>query len=139
MHRLTGDPEPAGDIGHRHPIVEDLQHRSIALLHQVQLHQHDSGLLRDCGHNTHIEEGDHHRNADPRVSGTYRGHCRPGTGAASRNCQPATEATVSTMNRVRTSNRPRRTEFGRMGREKDGEHRSTTVTYGQQRSPEHRT
>ncbi|MBD0324343.1 MAG: site-specific integrase [Aldersonia sp.] len=31
-----------------------------------------------------------------------RGHCRPGTGAASPKCQPATGATLSTMNRVRT-------------------------------------
>jgi len=37
-----------------------------------------------------------------RVSARNRGHCRPGTGAASRNCQPATGATMSSMNRVRT-------------------------------------
>ncbi len=36
----------------------------------------------------------------------------------------------------RSSERAWRTEFGRMGREKDGEHRSTTVTCGQQRSLE---
>ncbi len=40
-----------------------------------------------------------------RLSATYRGHCRPGTGAASHHCQPATGATVSTMNRVRTCRR----------------------------------
>jgi hypothetical protein len=37
------------------------------------------------------------------VSARNRGHCRPGTGAASRNCQPAAGATVSSMNRVRTT------------------------------------
>jgi transposase len=41
--------EMENDVGHRRPVVEDLQHRLIALLHQVQLHQHDSGLLRICG------------------------------------------------------------------------------------------
>ena len=40
---------------------------------------------------------------DPQVSPRYRGHCRPGTGAASRNCQPGTGVTVSSMNRVRTN------------------------------------
>jgi hypothetical protein len=36
------------------------------------------------------------------VSGRNRGHRHPGTGAASQKCQPATGATVSSMNRVRT-------------------------------------
>ncbi len=40
---------------------------------------------------------------DAQVSGRYRGHCRPGTGAASPKCQPGTGVTVSSMNRVRTS------------------------------------
>jgi hypothetical protein len=36
------------------------------------------------------------------VSATNRGHGRPGTGAASRKCQPATGDTMPTMNRGRT-------------------------------------
>jgi hypothetical protein len=48
------------------------------------------------------------------VSARYRGHCRPGTGAASRKCQPATGATVSSMNRVRTRREP--IPSGRSGR-----------------------
>ncbi len=43
--------------------------------------------------------------ADLEVSPRYRSHCRPGTGAASEKCQPATGATVSTMNRSRTTPR----------------------------------
>jgi hypothetical protein len=37
------------------------------------------------------------------VSASYRGQCRPGTGAASGKCQAGAGATVSTMNRVRTT------------------------------------
>ena len=48
VHRLTRNPVTAGHIGHRRPVVEHLQHSLIALLHHVQLHQHDSGLLRIC-------------------------------------------------------------------------------------------
>ena len=44
----------------------------------------------------------HRRDDDPQGPATCRGHCRPGTDAASRKCQPATGATLSTMNRVRT-------------------------------------
>ena len=36
------------------------------------------------------------------MSATNRGQCRPSTGAASEKCHPATGATVSSMNRVRT-------------------------------------
>ena len=36
---------------------------------------------------------------EAKVSGRNRSHCRPGTGPASRKCQPATGATVSRMNR----------------------------------------
>jgi hypothetical protein len=38
----------------------------------------------------------------PSVSPSTRSHCRPGTGTASENCQPATGVTVSTMNRTLT-------------------------------------
>ena len=38
--------------------------------------------------------------ADSQVSPRNRSHCRPGTGAASEKCQPATGATVSIMNGV---------------------------------------
>jgi hypothetical protein len=44
----------------------------------------------------------HPRSARFEVSPRYRSHCRPGTEAASEMCQPATGATVSTMNRSRT-------------------------------------
>ena len=37
-----------------------------------------------------------------RVSHTYRNTCRTPTGTASRNCHPATETPVTTMNRRRT-------------------------------------
>ena len=94
-------PRPTSDVDDRRTVVEDLQHRLIALLHQVQLHQHDSGVLRIYGRDTHSEEGGH-RNTDPPVSPTYQGHSRPETGAASPNRQPATGATMSTINRVRT-------------------------------------
>jgi hypothetical protein len=49
-----------------------------------------------------IEGRQRPRNGGPRLSATNRGQCRPGTEAASRNCQPTTGATVSIMNRVRT-------------------------------------
>ena len=42
---------------------------------------------------------------DPQPDKSVRqvpGQCRPGTGAASQNCQVGTGATVSSMNRVRT-------------------------------------
>jgi transposase len=95
--------EMENDVGHRRPVVEDLQHRLIALLHQVQLHQHTAASSGSAGASAHSEEGGHRRGADPRVSASYRGQCRPGTGAASQNCQAAPGATVSTMNRVRTT------------------------------------
>jgi hypothetical protein len=41
VHGLAGHPEPPSDIGDRHPVVADLQHGLIALLHQSQLHHHD--------------------------------------------------------------------------------------------------
>ena len=40
------------------------------------------------------------------MSGTYRSHCRPGTGTASPNRQAPTGATASSMNRSRTDRRP---------------------------------
>ena len=58
------------------------------------------------GANDHSEEGDDQRLVDlndARVSTRYRSHCRPPTGTASKNCQPATGATVSIMNRTFTS------------------------------------
>jgi hypothetical protein len=42
------------------------------------------------------------RERGSRMSARNRGHCRPPTGAASPNCQPTTEATLSIMNRGRT-------------------------------------
>jgi hypothetical protein len=48
VHGLTGNPVTAGHIGDRRAVVEDFQHGQIALLDHVQLHQHDSGLLRIC-------------------------------------------------------------------------------------------
>src|SRR5262249_2816065 len=52
--------------------------------------------------NDHSEEGDDPQKVDPPVSARNRGHRRPGTGAGSRNCQPGTGATMSSMNRSRT-------------------------------------
>ncbi len=40
MHRLPRHPLPAGHLGHRNAVVQDLQHRAIPLLHRTQLHQH---------------------------------------------------------------------------------------------------
>lgn len=40
VHRLARHPIAASDVGHRRPVVEDLQHRLIALLHHAQLHEH---------------------------------------------------------------------------------------------------
>lgn len=50
----------------------------------------------------HSEEESTGQLVDTDVSPTYRGHCRPGTGAASPKCHPATGATLSTMNRDST-------------------------------------
>jgi hypothetical protein len=108
VHCLTSYAVPAGHIRDRRSVVEDLQHRLIALLHDTQLHQHgDPGLLhrprtwtrRTGGGEAGTSSQQHPRPASP----TYRGHCHPGTGAASRNCQPPTGATMSIMNRGRTS------------------------------------
>src|SRR5262249_23471580 len=90
--RLPGDgdtePQPRGGYGHGgiRPRGDD------------GLNVHATICTRDV----HSERGDHRPHADPQGSGTYRVPCSPGTGAASRNCQAATGATMSTMNRVRT-------------------------------------
>jgi len=89
VHRLTGNPEPAGHPGHARPVVQDLQHGPIALLHQSQLHQHRQPPP-DGGSHTHQEEGDTrqgrtvsqepgplsptYRGHVPKLSATYRGH-----------------------------------------------------------------
>jgi hypothetical protein len=73
MHGLTRNTSTAGDLGHRRPVVENLQHSLIALLDHVQLHQHDDGLLQILQGSTHSEEGGRRRNADP--------ECQPATGA----------------------------------------------------------
>jgi len=78
----------AGHVGDRRPIVEDLQNCLMALLPPSPA--------------PHSED-DHRANTDLDVSPRNRGHCRPGTGAASRNGQTTTGATLSIMNRVRTS------------------------------------
>ena len=39
VHRLAAHPVAAGHVGHAHP-VEDVDHRPIALFHQLELHQH---------------------------------------------------------------------------------------------------
>ena len=103
MHRLAGHPIAAGHIGDRRPVVEHLQHRLIALLHQPQLHEHDRPPPDLRARTTHSEEGGTDQQVDPR-------RCQPGTGATvaqvpgprPRNCHPATGATVSSMNRSRT-------------------------------------
>jgi integrase len=51
------------------------------------------------GHAPHTREGGNRHQEHPGVSARYRGHCHPGTGAASEKCHPATGATMSTMNR----------------------------------------
>jgi hypothetical protein len=56
-------------------------------------------LLPNAGANTHMREGGNRQPEHPGVSARYRGHCHPGTGAASEKCHPATGATMSTMNR----------------------------------------
>ena len=73
-----------------------------SLLHPSDLPKH-GGLLRVCGASTTTakEEAPCRRRILD-VSPRYRSQCRPGTGVASEKCQPATGATVSTMNRSRT-------------------------------------
>jgi hypothetical protein len=36
-----------GHVGHRRPVVEDLEHRRIPLFHETQLHQHDDLRVRE--------------------------------------------------------------------------------------------
>ena len=103
VHRLARHPITTSHVGHRRPIDEHFQHRLITLLHQVQLHEHRRPPPDLRARTTHSEEGDAPKVVDLRLSARNRGHCRPGTGAASRECQPATGATMSSMNRVRTT------------------------------------
>jgi hypothetical protein len=103
VHRLAGHPIAAGHIDHRRPLVEDLQHRLIALLHQPKLHQ-----PRRPPPDLRVSTPTAKKAATAsrwtlQVSARNRGHCHPGTGAASPKCQPATGATMSTMNRDCTS------------------------------------
>ena len=98
---LAADPVAAGDVGHVHP-VEDVDHRSIALFHQLRAPPTRSasfGSVDDC---VNSEEGGNGHVVDPlrhEVSSRYRSQCRPGTGTASGKCQAGTGATVSSMNR----------------------------------------
>ncbi len=46
VHRLAAHRVAAGHVGHAHP-VEDVDHRPIALYHQLELHQYGR-LLRIC-------------------------------------------------------------------------------------------
>ena len=47
VHGLATYPISPGHVGHRRPVVEDLQHGLIPLFHETQLHQHDDSLLRE--------------------------------------------------------------------------------------------
>jgi len=70
----AGRPVPARHIRHRRAVVQDFQHRLIALLHQPQLHQHH-GLLRDK-----VKQHNHTRGGgNPPAQRTRE--CQPGAGA----------------------------------------------------------
>jgi hypothetical protein len=47
VHGLAAHSMAPGHIGHRRPVIEDVQHGPIALFHEPQLHQHDDVLLRE--------------------------------------------------------------------------------------------
>jgi hypothetical protein len=87
-----------GHIGDRRPIVQHLEHGLIALFHDAELHDHPTTPSIETDQRSVTEKADR----DRQVSASYRSHCRPATGTASRNCHPPTEATVSTMNRNST-------------------------------------
>ena len=106
---------PASHVRDGRPVVEDLQHRSIPLLHQPQLHVHD-GLLRICGRATSTAKkkatprmriatvsqepgplSTTYRGRVPKVSANYRGHAvhhEPGPHRSARR-GPATPVDVA--------------------------------------------
>jgi hypothetical protein len=86
------------------PVVENFQHRLITLLHQVQLHQHDGGLLWIRGHNSHSEEGGHRGNADLQCQAPTGATVAQEPGPRPETVNQLLGATLSTMNRVRTGN-----------------------------------
>ncbi len=102
MNRLSRHPVAAGHIGDRRPVVQHLEHCLISLFHDTQLHDHQHRPPRTRrAHMPVTKKADRDRQAQ--VSASYRSHCRPATEAASQNCHPPTEATLSSMNRSRTA------------------------------------
>lgn len=103
-HQTGGSPNPAaaGHIGHRRSVVEDFQHSLIALLHHVQLHRHNSGPPPNLQGSTPQQRRWPPSKRGPPGVRHLPGPLSPSYRGASRNCQPATEATLSTMNRVCT-------------------------------------
>ncbi|CAN5915859.1 hypothetical protein BH23ACT10_BH23ACT10_08040 [soil metagenome] len=100
VHRLPRHLIPAGLIGHRDAIVDHFFDRCQSLFHKPQLHQHDPASLAE----TDVDDATAKNGVadETGVSDTYRNHCRPATGPASRNCHPPTGATVSSMYRDST-------------------------------------
>src|SRR5437773_2445812 len=71
MHRLAGHPIAYRHISDRGPVVQDLQHRRVPLLHQPQFHKHKRPPPDLWARTNHREEGDNGQTADPEASGTY--------------------------------------------------------------------
>ncbi len=65
VQRLARHAIAASHVGDRRTIVDDLEHRLIALLHQPQLHEHRWPPRRSAGANDHSEGGATGRRGDP--------------------------------------------------------------------------
>jgi hypothetical protein len=101
VHRLSGHPEPAGDLRHRGA----LQHPNTAR-YRCSTTASSTNIRGPPSRSDTTKESAVSASASGQVSRRNRTHCRAGPEQASRNCHPPTETQVSSINRRRTR-RPR--------------------------------